>query len=643
MEATIQYFADSIRNCSREELFQLCLELKRQAADAELCLKSLRESDTAMARDYQNAMEKIRELQAEKEGLQSDYNHVCERNELLLRQVYGSRNEKTSSMRAAAGESPSDPLSEEYIPEDCSDKKDSIPKPAPEGKTGTRSGCEEDPDKKARKAMKKEIADALGKSRTKQGPSRMDHSRLPHTDIYDLDIKALDERFGEGNWEIVNWHRKDFLHRPVISSYVETKHTPVVRERDTGILAAMPAGDVFFKGSCVTSSFIAHMIYDKVFKSVPLYRQCEDLQNMGLVIPRQDLSNWFVKFTEEYFSTPYFYMQRLQCERHYTQSDETPLLVLHEEGRAATTKSFVWVHTTGEFDEGKPIIIYCYEPTRGTDHLRRYYAGFTGSLTSDAYISYDVLCRESDGKIILCGCLMHARRRFADALKLVRPDKLTAEQIDALPAMKILHKFGEIYQLEQTLRTFTPEERLAVRQSEVKKLVAELYALIEAVDISDPLISDKLKDAVSYSLNHKAELCRFLDDGRIPCDNGFAERSIRILARGRRAWLFANTARGAKASMYAYSMVETAVMNKANPLLYLQYLLEKVPGYMDLPSGSTRLEELMPWSDNYRKYEEQQMKEAMEKAMPKSQERPHYRPYLKKNRTAEQQMEQSAS
>ena len=72
MEATIQYFADSIRNCSREELFQLCLELKRQAADAELCLKSLRESDTAMARDYQNAMEKIRELQAEKEGLQSD-------------------------------------------------------------------------------------------------------------------------------------------------------------------------------------------------------------------------------------------------------------------------------------------------------------------------------------------------------------------------------------------------------------------------------------------------------------------------------------------------------------------------------------------------------------------------------------------
>ena len=73
------------------------------------------------------------------------------------------------------------------------------------------------------------------------------------------------------------------------------------------------------------------------------------------------------------------------------------------------------------------------------------------------------------------------------------------------------------------------------------------------------MASEKLKDAVSYSLNHREELCRFLEDGRVPCDNGFCERSIRILSRGRRAWLFANTPRGADAMMYAYSMVETAI------------------------------------------------------------------------------------
>ena len=137
-------------------------------------------------------------------------------------------------------------------------------------------------------------------------------------------------------------------------------------------------------------------------------------------------------------------------------------------------------------------------------------------------------------------------------LKFVKLNRLTADQIAALPEHRILLKFGRIYDLEGELRSLSPEERLARRKSEIKPLVEELYELIRSVDANDPLTSDKLKDAVSYSLNHKEELCRFLEDGRIPCDNGYCERSIRILARGRRSWLFANTARGADAAIYAY-------------------------------------------------------------------------------------------
>lgn len=162
------------------------------------------------------------------------------------------------------------------------------------------------------------------------------------------------------------------------------------------------------------------------------------------------------------------------------------------------------------------------------------------------------------------------------------------------------------------------------------KLVNELYDLIGSVDTDDPLVSEKLRDAVSYSLNHKEELCRFLTEGRIPCDNGFCEKSIRILARGRRAWLFSNTAQGADAMTIAYSMVETAVLNRANPLVYLKYLLETVPKYMKLPSGNDQLEELMPWSEAYLRYEKAQLREALNSVMPPPQKKPHYRPYLKK-------------
>ena len=138
-----------------------------------------------------------------------------------------------------------------------------------------------------------------------------------------------------------------------------------------------------------------------------------------------------------------------------------------------------------------------------------------------------------------------------------------------------------------------------------------------------------MKDAISYSLNQKEMVCRFLEDGRIPCDNGFCENSIRIYAQGRRNWLFANTPRGANAIMTIYSLIETARKNEANPLVYLKYLLEKVPEYLDLPSNSSKLEELMPWSSIYKKYEDKEMINAAEMMQITEQEKPPYRPTKK--------------
>lgn len=139
------------------------------------------------------------------------------------------------------------------------------------------------------------------------------------------------------------------------------------------------------------------------------------------------------------------------------------------------------------------------------------------------------------------------------------------------------------------------------------------------------MLSEKMKDAISYSLNHRETLCRFLEDGRIPCDNGYVENAIRLYAQGRRNWLFSNTPDGAMASTIVYSMIETARRNNANPLLYLKYLLEETPAYLDLPAGNKRLEDLMPWSGKYRQYEEEQLRKSMESISLKSQERPPYR------------------
>lgn len=77
----------------------------------------------------------------------------------------------------------------------------------------------------------------------------------------------------------------------------------------------------------------------------------------------------------------------------YHRCDETPLRVLRD-GRPAGAKSYMWVHITSELLDTSPIILFCYELTCGTDHLRKFYQDFQGFITYDAYCSYQVLEKE---------------------------------------------------------------------------------------------------------------------------------------------------------------------------------------------------------------------------------------------------------
>jgi transposase len=61
---------------------------------------------------------------------------------------------------------------------------------------------------------------------------------------------------------------------------------------------------------------------------------------------------------------------------------------------------------------------------------------------------------------------------------------------------------------------------------------------------------------------------------------------------GRRAWLFAETEHGAKASANLYSLVICARVNGLEPYAYMRHLLEA----LRTASTSDALEALPPWS-----------------------------------------------
>ena len=129
-----------------------------------------------------------------------------------------------------------------------------------------------------------------------------------------------------------------------------------------------------FKGSIATPSLEAAIINSKYVNSMPLDRISRDFEANGLHLSRQTMSNWTVWSAERYFTPVYEYMKARQLRAHVNQCDETTVEVIHD-GRPAGSKSYMWVHLTGELSPDPRIIVYEYQKTRHSDHPKEYYKG----------------------------------------------------------------------------------------------------------------------------------------------------------------------------------------------------------------------------------------------------------------------------
>ncbi|KDU95567.1 transposase [Komagataeibacter rhaeticus AF1] len=96
--------------------------------------------------------------------------------------------------------------------------------------------------------------------------------------------------------------------------------------------------------------------------------------------------------------------------------------------------------------------------------------------------------------------------------------------------------------------------------------------------------------AMNYFLRRADTFTRFLTDGRICLSNNAAERALRGIALGRKAWLFAGSDRGGERAAAMYSLIVTARLNDVDPHAWLADVLARIN---DIPNP--RLHELLPW------------------------------------------------
>jgi transposase len=73
--------------------------------------------------------------------------------------------------------------------------------------------------------------------------------------------------------------------------------------------------------------------------------------------------------------------------------------------------------------------------------------------------------------------------------------------------------------------------------------------------------------------------------------NNAAERALRGVALGRKAWLFAGSHRGGDRAAFMYSLIATARLNDINPQAWLADVLGRIAG-----TPASRLDDLLPWN-----------------------------------------------
>jgi len=220
--------------------------------------------------------------------------------------------------------------------------------------------------------------------------------------------------------------------------------------------------------------------------------------------------------------------------------DDTTVPVLAK-GKTVTGRLWTYVRDGQPFGGPEPpAAIFYYSRDRRGEHPNKHLAGYAGILQADAYAGFNDLYHPGrrPGPLTEAGCWAHGRRKLFDLAKVARAP-LAAEAVRRIDA---------IFDVERSINGLLAEQRLALRQTHVAPLVADLETWMRAA--------------------------------RGKMSRNAAERALRGIALGRKAWLFAGSDRGGDRAAAMYSLIITALCCARHKALYADW--------RTMPSGAGR-------------------------------------------------------
>lgn len=338
------------------------------------------------------------------------------------------------------------------------------------------------------------------------------------------------------------------------------------------IIADLPSRPI--DKAIAEACLLAHILVSKYVDHLPFYRQTQMFKrDFGWEPAQSTISDWMAsccQLLEPLYNT----LKQKILTSHYIQADESPIKVLDSDKKGKAHQGYQWVY----HDPVQKLVLFNYRKGRGQHGPKELLAGYTGYLQCDGYTVYDKI--GTDPKITLAGCLVHARRKFHDALD---SDKKRAQIALAL--------FREIYLKERTIREETQSDfaqRKAIRDKKIKPLLAQIKTWIEQEQFN-VLPKSPIGKAMTYFINQYPKLEAIFEDGRIELDNNLIENAIRPMAIGRKNYLFCGSHKAAQNAAMLYSFFGSCKMKNINPREWLENTLQRIPDH-----SIQKLEELLP-------------------------------------------------
>src|ERR1017187_7501257 len=388
-----------------------------------------------------------------------------------------------------------------------------------------------------------------------------------------------------GDTKVIGYDISEVLDRKPAAYFV----TRIMREKracasgaqciEQGVVTA-PTPVRIAPKSIFSDETIVNFLIGKYCDATPLYRQHAGLLRDFDIDVALSTINDAVLRAGELLIPIVDVMARDLLVGNYIQADETHVGVQTPEKKGANHTAYFWQYSA----PGKGVV-FDFEMTRSKEVPKAFFKNYGGILHTDGYVAYEKDIGTKD--LIHACCLAHSRRKFIEAIKVQTKAKATDPKLE-----RVVVLMDNLFAIDREAREqqLSLEDRHALRQERVPAILAELHALLFAMQASGTILPKSIAGkAISYTLTRWEKLTRFIEHPVIELSTNWAENSMRPIAIGRRNWLHLGSKEAGPKIAAIFSIVESC---RKLDVPIRKYLADVLPGLADRSIQS--LAELTP-------------------------------------------------